>query len=146
MGFADSVSATATKMQKQVNDKAIEIASDLFNTVVTKTPVGESKTRGQLINNWWTAEGVGNYNTSYSPSFNTSGTGSYSRIAALKDSQEFIGKDGAVSLTNSVPYAYRAEYFGWNFSAPEPRWRGTAPYAMVRNSLTAIAAKYKGTV
>lgn len=146
MGFADSVKATASKMQEQVNGKAIEIATELFNTAVMKTPVGTSTTRGQLINNWWLGEGVGNYNRSYSRSFNTSGTGSYSRITQLQKSREFVGKDGAVHLTNSVPYGYRAEYWGWNFSAKEPRWRGTKPYAMVRNSLTMVAAKYKGTV
>lgn len=145
MGFADSVLANTTKMQEQVNEKIIEIATVLFNSVVTKTPVGDSKTRGQLINNWWTGEGIGNYNTSYTTSFNTSGSSSYGRISTLKDSKAFVGQDGEVSLTNSVPYAYRAEYWGWNFSAHEPRWRGTKPYAMVRNALTEVAAKYKGT-
>lgn len=140
MGFADSVKATSEKMQSQVNDRAILIATDLFTTVVQKTPVGLSKTRGQLINNWYVGQGVGQFNRSYSSSFNTSGINSYSQIGTLKSSKEFIGKDGEVSFTNSVPYAFRAEYAGW----PLPQWTGRVkPYAMVRNSLTAITAKYK---
>lgn len=140
MGFADSVKKTSDKMQGQVNDRALQIATEMFTMVVTKTPVGMSSTRGQLINNWYVGQGIGAFNLSYSQSFNTSGANSYSQIATLRDSKEFIGKDGAVSFTNSVPYALRAEYIGW----PLPRWSGRVqPYGMVRNSLTAIAATYK---
>jgi hypothetical protein len=141
MGFADSVGKTSGKMQAQLNAKALEIADELFTTVVKNTPVGASKTKGQLINNWFVGQGIGQYSSSYTSSFNTSGMNSYSQIKTLSNSKEFEGKDGEVSFTNNVPYAYRAEYWGWNFSAPEPRWRGSRPYGMVRNALTAVAAK-----
>ena len=106
--------------------------------------MGTWVTRGRLINNWYVGTGKGQYNRSYSTVSNTSGASSYSQIASLKSSLEFVGKDGEVSYTNSTPYGYRAEYFGWNYSAKESKWRGTKPYAMVANGLSVTAAKYKG--
>lgn len=142
MGFADSVKLSAEKMQTQLNAKVIEIATDLFSTTVGKTPVGSSPTKGELIDNWYVGLGVGNYNKTNTLSRDTSGTGSYARATSLSGATEFSGKDGEVSFTNTTPYGYRAEYFGWNFSAPEGRWRGTSPYRMMANSLSAIVAKY----
>ncbi len=149
MGFADSVAATADKMLSEVNAKGIKIAIELFNETVTQTPInklmvwrGKASNAGELINNWYVGQGVGAYNKSYSYAIaDITGSGSYSRIAAISDSKEFSGKDGEISLTNSTPYAMRAEYIGW----PAPNWSGAqGPYAMVRNSLTKVSAKYKG--
>lgn len=140
MGFADSVRATASKMQQEVNDKAIVIATELFTTAVVLTPVSDPKQekRGELINNWMT--GVGISVKSYNPSFNISGRASLQGISTLKSTEEFLGKDGTVSITNIVEYGYRAEYAGW----PAPRWKNSKPYAMMRNALTEVAPKYKG--
>jgi hypothetical protein len=142
MGFADSIRNSKKKIESDINQKVLKIASDLFTTVVLKTPVGDSKTKGQLINNWFVGQGKGVYNPGKTSSFNTTGMNSYNQISTLRSSTQFLGKDGSVSLANNVHYAYRAEYWGWNFSASEPRWNGTKPYAMVRNSLTLVAAKY----
>lgn len=143
MGFADSVGKTAKKMQTEVNDKTLAIAADLFTTIIQKTPIGTSDTRGQLINNWHVGFGVGKYNRSRTSSFNVSGIASYNEVAKLRTSKEFLGKNGEVSFSNSVSYAFRAEYAGW----PAPKWSGKIQpgmsYGMIRNSLTAVAAKYK---
>ena len=143
MGFADSVGKTANKMKQQVNDKTLAVASELFTTIIQNTPIGTSETQGQLINNWHVGFGKGKYNRAITSSFKTSGIASYNQVAKLKGSQEFLGKNGEVSFSNSVSYAFRAEYAGW----PQPKWSGKIQpgmsYGMVRNSLTAIAAKHK---
>lgn len=140
MGFGDSVRLTAFKMEAQVNEKALEIAKDLFTEAVKLTPVSspEEKKRGELKNNW--RSGVNSVNFSYSPNFDITGASSLASIAELDGSIAFLGKDGKVNITNMVPYGFRAEYEGW----PSPRWKDSKPYAMMRNALTTTAAKYKG--
>lgn len=143
MGFAKGIAATSKKMQREVNQKTNEIAADLFTTIINKTPIGTSDTKGQLINNWHIGFGRGKYNNGIRKSFKTSGIASRNDVAKLREAREFLAKDGEVSFTNSISYAWRAEYLGW----PTPRWTGRivegASYGMVRNSLTAIAAKYR---
>lgn len=143
MGFADDVGKSIERVQEQLNTKINAIAQELFTLTVKNTPVGTWATKGRLINNWYIGLGVGKYNRTYSPFSNTAGTSSYAQVSYLTGTKEFLGKDGEVSFTNSTPYGYRAEYFGWNFLEEEPRWRGSKPYAMIANSLTATAAKYK---
>lgn len=129
-------------MQTQVNDLANKIANELFTEVVKRTPVADGTwgPAGTLKNNWRTGFGIGKYNTAFSKTPNTAGMNSYSEISKIRDSREFVGKDGEISFTNTTPYAYRAEVIGW----PRPRWSGrVGPYAMVRNSLTMVAPKYK---
>lgn len=140
MSFGIEVEVFTRKMKENVNASAIGIATELFTEVIKRTPVGESETRGQLINNWHLAQGLGAINSSYTYSYKVSGINSYNQVSKLKSSQEFLNKDGEVSLTNSTPYGFRAEYAGW----PLPYWSGKiAPYAMIRNSLTTVASKYK---
>jgi len=142
MGFADSVAKTATKMQEQVNAKAVEISTTLFTVLVSKTPIADGRygLPGTLVNNWFVGYGVGAYNKSFIPSPNPSANNSYSQIATIRNSKEFLSKDGEISLTNSTPYAYRAEILGW----PAPLWSGRyGPYAMVRNTLTTVAPLFK---
>lgn len=141
MGFADSVGLTTRKMQQEVNENVLKISTELFTSVVDKTPVSSPKyvKRGELINNWFVGQGDKQINRSYTSLKSLTGNSSRIQIATLRNSTEFLGKDGEVSLTNSVSYGYRAEYAGW----PAPRWKNTRPYAMIRNSLTLVASKYK---
>lgn len=136
MGFADSIRTSGTKIKQQVNDKVTAIAVELFNEVVKETPVD----KGVLKNNYY----VG-YGRVYSPAYNANsasnvGMASLTQIASLKTSMTFLGKDGAVNMTNNTPYAYRAEYLGW----PTPKWTGmVGPYAMVAKAFIVVAPKYK---
>ena len=143
MGFGAGVGKSAEKMKQQVNKRIVEISIDLFSTITRNTPIGTSVTKGQLINNWHVGVGIGKYNRTQTSSYKVSGINSYNQIAKLKGSLEFYAKNGEVSFSNSVSYAFRAEYAGW----PQPRWSGQnkpgMSYGMVRNSLTAIAAKYR---
>ena len=138
MGFADSIKNFNKKVKVEVSEQIIAIATDLFTEIVNETPVDE----GVLINNWYAGTGVGNYNSSYNE-FSTSQDGMYSRmqIASLKRYTGFVGRDGAVSLSNSTPYAYRAEYIGW----PQPQWSGrVGKYAMVAQAFIKVITKYQG--
>ena len=140
MSFGKSVAATAEKMKRQVNEHTLKVASELFTTIITNTPIGLSDTKGQLINNWHLGTGRGQYNYGIRSAYNTSAMASRNDVAKLRSLSEFLNKDGEVSFSNSVHYAFRAEYAGW----PAPKWSGkVGPYGMVRNSLTAVAAKYK---
>lgn len=143
MGFADSVAANAAKMQQNVNDQITAITAELFTAIVENSPVNvlpEAEKRGELKNNWYTAFGQGNYNTTYSSVFDSNGSASLSQAALPLGTNEFLGKDSAISFTNIVPYGYIAEVLGWQ----PPYWTGrVGPYAMIRNSMTEVLSQYK---
>lgn len=133
--FADSVRANAQKSLARVNVKCYEIARELFSEVVYRSPskmIGSKYAHGHLKNQWWPQNGA-TYNTSLTPATDQSGSGSINRISMLMGF-EFLGKDGVVTLTNSLPYAVQAERIGW---------ARTGPYRMVYTSIQATASKYK---
>lgn len=137
MGFADSIKAFNAKVKKEVSDQVLSIATELFTEVVEGTPVD----KGVLINNWYAGTGTA-YNGSYNPNGTSSdGMASLTQIASLKHYIGFLGRDGAVNVTNSTPYGFRAEYVGW----PTPQWTGrVGPYAMIANAFIKVVPKYKG--
>lgn len=134
--FSDSIKAFRDKAKVEVNAKVNEIAVELFDEIVKGTPVD----KGVLKNNWYVGYGKV-YNTTYSEnSASKDGMASLSRISALKTDKTFLGKDGRVSLTNSTPYGFRAEYAGW----PYPQWTGrVGPYAMIAKAFITVVPKYK---
>lgn len=136
MGFADSIRAFEKKAKVEVNDKVNAIAIELYDEIVKGTPVD----KGVLINNWYLGYGKV-YNTTYSENSTAKdGMASHTRISALKVNTSFLGKDDVVSLTNSTPYGFRAEYAGW----PYPQWTGrVGPYAMIGKAFLQVAPKYK---
>jgi hypothetical protein len=136
MGFADSIRASRDKVKRQVNDKIVNIATELFTEVVHGTPVD----KGVLINNWYADTGSA-YNSSYNEnSASKDGMSSLTQIASLKTYTGFVGGDSSVSLSNSTPYGFRAEYAGW----PTPEWTGrVGPYAMIGKAFIKVVPKYK---
>ena len=136
MGFADSIRLHNAKAKQQISNKILDIATELFTEVVKGTPVD----KGVLKNNWYGGTGR-SYNGSYSEnSASKDGMSSLTQIAALRAYTGFIGRDGSVSLSNSTPYGFRAEYAGW----PAPEWTGRiGPYAMIANAFIKVAPKYK---
>lgn len=136
MGFADSIKKTSEKIQKEVNITINNRIIDGGNFLVNKTPV---KT-GLLRNNWYVGIGKNNYTKQFSNNTSVVGLDSLYRINTIGNEIEFYKKDGEISITNTTPYAYRAEIIGW----PLPEWSGTVgPYAMVRNTITYMRGKYK---
>lgn len=136
MGFADSIRTHNLKVKQQVSNKVLAIATELFTEIVNGTPVD----KGVLKNNWY--GGTGNvYNASYNEhSASAGGMSSLTQIAALRAYTGFVGKDGSISLSNSTPYGFRAEYAGW----PAPDWTGrVGPYAMIAKAFIKVAPKYK---
>jgi hypothetical protein len=125
MGFASSIKAFNKKVTQEVSDSVVEIANELFTEIVKETPVD----KGVLINNWYVGKGRGVYNGAYDAnSANPDGMSSLNQISSLRGYTGFLGRDGAVSLSNSTPYGFRAEYAGW----PKPEWTGRiGPYAMI---------------
>lgn len=138
MGFASSIRAFAERVQVEVSESVVEQATELFTEIVKGTPVD----KGVLINNWYVGKGRGVYNSAYDPnSMNVQGMSSYTQISSLRGYTGFLGRDGAVSLSNSTPYGFRAEYDGW----PKPEWTGrVGPYAMIANAFIQVVPKFKG--
>ena len=140
--FASSVLASTEKILDEVDMSITTTTKDLFTLVVDKSPKQPYArwSAGLLINNWFVGENTLNQSTTASVS--SSGSESKARIDEIKTGT-FREKDGYVSLTNSISYAYRAEKLGWP-RADNARWTGTVmPYAMVQNSLTEIMGRLK---
>lgn len=139
--FAQSVNANSLTIMRQVNDRVYEIARELFRSIVQLTPSPSNPgdtAKGVLANNWFPADGPG-FSQATSTARSSNGAASLARINALRGNS-FFQKDGVVTLSNNLDYAYRAEVLGW----PTPRWSGrVGPYRMVALSMQKTAARYK---
>lgn len=138
--FAQSILQNIAKIEQDVNDRVYEIARELFRSIVQLSPSpsnpGETA-KGLLANNWFPMNGP-SFSTATTSATSSWGAASLARINALSGSN-FIRKDGTVTLSNNLDYAYRAEVLGW----PTPRWSGrVAPYRMVALSMQKVAARY----
>jgi hypothetical protein len=143
--FAASVLANKLKIEMEINKKCYEISRELFLQIVELTPtkvgpVVGPYAKGVLANNWFPVDGAG-YSADKTDSKVGKGQDSINRINALKGTQ-FFRQDGTVTLSNNIPYAFRAEYVGWPES-DNPRWKNARPYFMVSTSLLLIAGKYR---
>lgn len=140
--FAMQVLLNNDKVLSGINGKCYKIAKELFTTVVDLSPSPTNPgpfAKGELVNQWYPEAG-GDYSEELSPDLSADGAGSRARINALKGF-EFLGHDGVLTLTNNLPYAYRAEALGWPVA---DGWSGKiGPYRMVARSVQAVAAKYK---
>lgn len=139
--FAASVKMNVIRLQADVNRKVYKIARELFTKIVNFTPSPTNPgpyAAGHLVNQWYPDSGD-NFSDELSSDTDSMGSGSLMRIQSLSG-VEFYQKDGKLTLTNNLSYAYRAEALGW---PREDGWSGTiGPYRMVARSIQAIAAKY----
>lgn len=139
--FAQSIRLNSRAIMAQVNDKCYEIARELFTSIVNLTPSPTNPgdtAEGLLVNNWFPVDGS-SFSDAKSSAKSPYGSASLARIKALTGRQ-FLRKDGTVTLSNNLSYAYRAEVLGW----PQPAWSGSVgPYRMVAKSLQKVSAKYK---
>lgn len=141
--FSDKLKAITSKQKKEIDAKICLFSRELFHSIIEYTPVGKewygnfhNEKPGWLVNNWQPA--VNSTNTSLQQRSGPNKTGAHRRIDGAITNGSFI-KDGYVTLTNNVPYAFRAEYAGW----PAPQWTGsTGPYGMVRKSVVDVISKY----
>lgn len=129
--FADSIKANIREVKQEVNDKILFEASQTFKDVTTGTPSTWQKSewaKGLLVNQWYTAENA--LSSDKNDSKDLHGVASLNRAEAIQKWKTFLGKDGYVSFTNNIHYAYQAEALGWKY---------TDKYAMVE--LAMIDAK-----
>ena len=140
MGFADDVRKFQAKALKDMNDSVAKVVTTMFKDIVALTPSPSNPgvyARGLLVNQWYPAIKV--FDRTTGNAIDDVGAGSYMRIYTVLATQPFYGKDNTITLTNSTPWAYRAEKLGW----PKPTWSGNVgPYAMVATSLVNIKQAY----
>lgn len=142
LSFADSVKANSQKILAHINKKCYSITWQFFTSVVIFSPSpnnpGETS-KGLLANQWYPSVGR-NFSTGLSSSISPYGSESLSRINTIVKGEEFLGKDGVMTMTNNVSYAANAESIGW----PAPQWSGrVSPYRMVALSMAKVVAENK---
>lgn len=107
MSFSLDISKFAEKAKGNSSAVVKKVAADMFGRVVLRTPVDTGRARG----NWQITFNVPAEGTSQQ--VDPTGRGAISEITA-KAAQ---WKDGAIWLTNNLPYIERLEY-GWSKQAP----------------------------
>lgn len=143
MSFLKDIQKWSSKVQQEANTKITEEFIKTAKDVVNFSPTlerGAVFSEGLLINQWYPAKN--SYDQSQTTQENYLGWDSLMRIDQLKGSKNFLGKDGFLSLTNSVHYVMNAETRGWTKNE-NPNWRGHIPYAMVAKAV--IKAKARNT-
>lgn len=141
--FSDKLKAITAKQKKEIDSNICLFSRQLFHSIIEYTPVGKewygkfhNDKPGWLVNNWQPA--INSIDLSLQQRAGKNKTGAHKRIDTVVINGSFL-RDGYVTLTNNVPYAFRAEYAGW----PAPEWSGsTGPYGMVRKSVIDIMSKY----
>lgn len=141
MKFSDSLRLNIKKALWRVNEASYQIAKELFESVVRLTPSPSNPgltAYGLLANQWYPEEN--DFSEELDGRLSPTGADSLNRIRAMKG-YAFNQRDGKVTLTNNLSYAYRAEALGWPVA---DGWSGqVGPYRMVALSIQQIAAKYK---
>jgi hypothetical protein len=141
ISFSQSLNANIHKTMLKVNEEVYKIARELFLKIVSLTPSPSFPgpyAKGVLANNWFPVNGSA-FSLEKTDEKSRVGAGSIRRISMLRGFN-FMKKDGTVTLSNNIEYAYLAEVKGWE----KPKWSGNiGPYRMVALSLQAIAARYK---
>lgn len=142
--FSDHLRSNIDRVLVEVNYKITYVAYVLFTKIVNNSPhVGDGPyVAGHFVANWWPS--VGAYDNSITGAV-SNGSDSLARIETLiKPSKAFYQKDGFLSLSNNLNYAFRVEYkeFGWPAGKdPLTGWTWTGlrrAYSPVQNSFTAM--------
>lgn len=123
MGFADDVKRWEAKALLAANNSLCKATESLFTDEVVLSPVqpAANYATGLLKNSFYAMVG-GGYDTTVGTVADSNGTGSLSRIKAAMATQPFLGRDNIVTLTNSVPEAYRADVLGWPLGEGANGW------------------------
>jgi hypothetical protein len=118
MGFADSLKRACDNALKQTGEAATETVTSLFTLAKDFSPVQPDApyAKGLFINSWYPA--VNNVDPTVGAVADMSGSGTQSRIDALKSQSLFYGRDEYVTLANNLDYAMRVELLGWDRTGP----------------------------
>lgn len=148
MGFADDIKKFRDKALKAASDNTNKVVEDLYRTNVYMSPEPPSKggySIGTLKNNWYAA--IGDADMSYSGLADVNGVNSIARIVSTLSQKPFYGKDNVVYITNSTPWAVRADRIGWPKNDPTNNtgwsWTGRiGPYLFTSTAMQTIINKY----
>jgi hypothetical protein len=125
MGFAYDVLKFQAKALAQANKSVCDAFEYVTTQEVVLSPDNPTRTgefvTGLLKNSFYPQVG-GGYDMTVGTTANLSGTDSLSRIKAAVATQPFLGKDNTITLTNSVPEAYRADVLGWPMGQGANGW------------------------
>jgi len=141
MDFYEQILKNTEALLTEVDTKLTTLAVETFRDVVHGTPSpakGSPYADGVLVNNWYPSNN--GFSSESGDSKDDYGFNSLDRINSLVNAKYFFRKDGDVTLTNNISYAYRAEMLGWK-TTDDPRWRNAAPYGMVAKAMTNAKAK-----
>lgn len=132
--FSESVRANIKTMLAEIDSYCYKISYDLFMRIVDHSPnqPGAIFSKGEFINNWMV--GSNSFTSGTTPIFDSNGRDSRSQIVFAKESKTFLGKDGFLTFSNNVSYAYQVEVLGW---------RHTTAYAPVQLAFIDIRQQYK---
>lgn len=147
MSFLLDIEAFKDKALLAASTSANRITEEFMTKVVENTPTKQigNYAKGLLINQWYPSPD-GQFSTAVSGTINVNGSDSLSRIKSTIASNAFLGKDGVITLTNNLGYAYRAEKLGWPQGEGSDGWVWSGrqgPYAMVAKSIVYIQGKYQ---
>lgn len=132
--FLDGLKKNIDKTLSDTNKACNEIAETTFKITVGISPTQPfaKYAQGQFINNWFPA--VNGYDGSITGALSFDGADSRARIDSIvPNATAFFGKDGFISMSNNLSYAYNVEVTGW---------KTVGPYAPVRNTITFMVGKY----
>lgn len=138
--FSDHLKKNIERVLQEVNYKITWVAYQYFVRIVQNSPhVGDGPyVAGHFVANWFPA--VNSFDMSITGA-TSNGEDSIARIESIvKNSNAFFQKDGFVSLSNNLNYAFRVEYAGWPAGKDLVSgwtWTGMRRvYAPVANSFT----------
>ncbi len=140
MGWASGIKSKMEQQKSQTNEAVIDTVELFGKLLIENSPTQPDAVHstGLFKNSWYVS--VNEFDPSIGTVPDSSGSGSLARLDELKSVDWFKTRDGFISFTNNLDYAYRVEYLGW----PSPTWSGTVgAYAPVRNSVIALKGAVK---
>ncbi len=137
MGFADNLKRNIQGALTEVSNKITERAILVFSKAVDFSPLQDDAiypgayAKGLFANSWYPA--IDEFDTTVGTIADESASGSRARIENLRNKGAFLGRDGFISLSNSLSYALRVELLGW---PKEDGYSGfIGPYAPARQAI-----------
>lgn len=123
MGFAEDIKRFEQKALEAANTSLCKAAESLFTDEVVLSPIKPAANfaTGLLKNSFYPQVG-GGFDMTVGTVADDTGTASLSRIKAVMALKPFLGKDNTITLTNSVPEAYRADVLGWPMGEGSGGW------------------------
>jgi hypothetical protein len=149
MSFLSDIENFKEQALQDASEAMNTVVSDFFIKTIQLSPTSASIPRvapyatNLLVNQYYTASGIGNFSGELGSSTNVNGSDSLNRVKALLEEHLFYGRDNAVSLSNNTEEAYYADKLGWQKGQGTNGWvwKGAAPYNMTEGALSYVLSK-----